>query len=122
MCRAYRRVRELTASERFSLDHLTVDVLLQRVIDCDIEEAAPTPAAAAPPCSAPLRSSDPRSTTMPNRRHRPQVELVAPLNATSTVRDQCVAKGDRWVHLRACLSCGPVGCCDQSKNKHATKH
>ena len=30
--------------------------------------------------------------------------------------------GDSWVHLRLCLSCGHVGCCDSSKNKHATKH
>ena len=30
--------------------------------------------------------------------------------------------GDVWVHLRLCLSCGHVGCCDSSKNKHATKH
>src|SRR5262249_4766103 len=32
------------------------------------------------------------------------------------------AAGDRWVHLRLCLTCGHVGCCDSSKNKHATKH
>ena len=44
---------------------------------------------------------------------------VAP---TSTVCDECVALGDSWVHLRACLACGHVGCCDQSKNKHATRH
>jgi Zn-finger in ubiquitin-hydrolases and other protein len=30
--------------------------------------------------------------------------------------------GDTWVHLRACLICGHVGCCDSSKNKHATAH
>jgi uncharacterized UBP type Zn finger protein len=30
--------------------------------------------------------------------------------------------GDSWVHLRLCLSCGHVGCCDSSKNKHASKH
>jgi uncharacterized UBP type Zn finger protein len=30
--------------------------------------------------------------------------------------------GDRWVHLRLCLACGHVGCCDSSKNKHASKH
>ena len=30
--------------------------------------------------------------------------------------------GDSWVHLRLCMSCGKVGCCDSSKNKHATKH
>jgi len=35
---------------------------------------------------------------------------------------ECVKLGDRWVHLRLCLSCGHVGCCDSSKNKHATKH
>ena len=34
----------------------------------------------------------------------------------------CVATGDTWVHLRLCLTCGKVGCCDSSKNKHATKH
>ena len=30
--------------------------------------------------------------------------------------------GDSWVHLRLCMTCGHVGCCDSSKNKHATKH
>ncbi len=30
--------------------------------------------------------------------------------------------GDAWVHLRECLVCGHVGCCDSSKNRHATKH
>jgi uncharacterized UBP type Zn finger protein len=36
--------------------------------------------------------------------------------------EECLALGDSWVHLRLCLSCGHVGCCDDSKNKHATKH
>ncbi len=35
---------------------------------------------------------------------------------------QCVDMGDTWVHLRACLGCGQIGCCDQSKNTHARKH
>jgi uncharacterized UBP type Zn finger protein len=35
---------------------------------------------------------------------------------------ECLILGDRWVHLRLCLSCGNVGCCDSSKNRHATKH
>jgi uncharacterized UBP type Zn finger protein len=35
---------------------------------------------------------------------------------------ECIEMGDRWVHLRMCLTCGHVGCCDASKNKHATKH
>ncbi len=36
--------------------------------------------------------------------------------------EECLILGDTWVHLRLCLSCGHVGCCDNSKNKHATKH
>ncbi len=38
------------------------------------------------------------------------------------VCEDCIKTGDRWVHLRMCLECGHVGCCDSSKNKHATKH
>ena len=34
----------------------------------------------------------------------------------------CLKTGDEWVHLRICLTCGNVGCCNDSKNKHATKH
>ena len=33
---------------------------------------------------------------------------------------ECLEMGDRWVHLRLCLTCGHVGCRDSSKNKHAT--
>ena len=36
--------------------------------------------------------------------------------------EECLKTGDEWVHLRICRSCGHVGCCDSSKNKHATKH
>jgi uncharacterized UBP type Zn finger protein len=36
--------------------------------------------------------------------------------------EECLASGDAWFHLRLCLACGHVGCCDQSKNRHATKH
>jgi uncharacterized UBP type Zn finger protein len=35
---------------------------------------------------------------------------------------KCVAAGDEWVHLRVCLTCGHVGCCDNSKNRHASGH
>jgi uncharacterized UBP type Zn finger protein len=38
------------------------------------------------------------------------------------VCEDCILTGDSWVHLRLCLICGHVGCCDSSKNKHATKH
>lgn len=36
--------------------------------------------------------------------------------------EECLAVGDTWVHLRICMTCGHVGCCDSSKNKHASKH
>lgn len=36
--------------------------------------------------------------------------------------EECLALGDSWVHLRRCVQCGHVGCCDSSRNKHATKH
>jgi uncharacterized UBP type Zn finger protein len=36
--------------------------------------------------------------------------------------EECLKTGDSWVHLRMCMVCGHVGCCDSSKNTHATKH
>lgn len=36
--------------------------------------------------------------------------------------EECLKMGDTWVHLRLCKMCGHVGCCDNSKNRHATKH
>ncbi len=34
----------------------------------------------------------------------------------------CVAMGSTWHHLRQCLACGQMGCCDRSPNRHATAH
>ena len=36
--------------------------------------------------------------------------------------EKCLKAGGRWVHLRLCLACGHVGCCDSSPNRHATEH
>lgn len=36
--------------------------------------------------------------------------------------EECLQLGDEWFHLRICQKCGHVGCCDESKNTHATKH
>ena len=52
----------------------------------------------------------------------PHLEHPGNARPTSRVCDECVALGDTWVHLRCCLTCGNVGCCDDSKNKHATRH
>jgi uncharacterized UBP type Zn finger protein len=36
--------------------------------------------------------------------------------------EECLKTGSYWVHLRLCMECGHVGCCDASPGKHATKH
>lgn len=35
---------------------------------------------------------------------------------------ECLKTGDRWVHLRMCQTCGTIGCCDSSPNRHARRH
>jgi len=51
--------------------------------------------------------------------HLGEIKDVAP---SSRACEQCVAMGSTWVHLRMCLSCGQVGCCDSSPNRHASAH
>ena len=51
--------------------------------------------------------------------HLNQIHNVSPNTAGC---EECLKMGDSWVHLRLCKTCGHVGCCDDSKNKHATKH
>jgi uncharacterized UBP type Zn finger protein len=52
--------------------------------------------------------------------HLDQIRPVAP--QTPDGCEECLQSGSSWVHLRLCLSCGYVGCCDSSPGKHATKH
>jgi CPA2 family monovalent cation:H+ antiporter-2 len=52
--------------------------------------------------------------------HFDQIEAVTP--DAEDVCPQCVELGDTWVNLRVCMTCGQVGCCDDSKNTHARKH
>ena len=51
--------------------------------------------------------------------HLNTVETVTP---SADGCEECLAMGDTWVHLRLCRSCGHVGCCDDSKNRHARAH
>ncbi|NOK62803.1 MAG: hypothetical protein GFH27_549305n226 [Chloroflexi bacterium AL-W] len=51
--------------------------------------------------------------------HQNQIHEVTP---SANGCEDCLRTGDEWVHLRMCMTCGYVGCCDSSKNKHATKH
>jgi monovalent cation:H+ antiporter-2, CPA2 family len=51
--------------------------------------------------------------------HVTQIRAVHP---SARGCEECLKSGDTWVHLRLCMTCGHVGCCDSSKNKHASKH
>ena len=52
--------------------------------------------------------------------HLGQVQDVTP--RTPEGCEECLRTHSWWVHLRLCLTCGQVGCCDDSPNKHATRH
>lgn len=58
--------------------------------------------------------------TVPTCDHFSKLESVA--DPMSKGCEKCLAVGDTWVHLRSCLECGTVGCCDESKNRHARRH
>ena len=50
-------------------------------------------------------------------KHLSEIKTVTP---SALGCEECLKLGDEWVHLRICRSCGHVGCCDDSKNRHAT--
>jgi uncharacterized UBP type Zn finger protein len=52
----------------------------------------------------------------------PHVEEIQDVTPSADGCEECLKMGDEWVHLRLCLMCGHVGCCDNSKNRHATRH
>ncbi len=56
---------------------------------------------------------------MPVCTHVDQIREVRPDAAGCS---ECLASGDEWVHLRECLVCGHVACCDSSRNRHARSH
>lgn len=51
--------------------------------------------------------------------HAHQIKTVTP---SALGCEDCLRMGSPWVHLRLCRSCGHVGCCDQSPNRHARRH
>src|SRR6266576_6464092 len=59
--------------------------------------------------------------TMPTCTHLDQIQ-VTELPESVEGCEECLAAGDPWLHLRICLECGKVGCCDDSPNRHATAH
>jgi hypothetical protein len=51
--------------------------------------------------------------------HRDQIKDVTP---SAEGCEDCLRDGGTWVHLRLCLGCGHVGCCDSSPGRHASQH
>ena len=51
--------------------------------------------------------------------HLAQIKVT---QTDKTYCEDCIRIGASWLHLRMCLTCGHVGCCDSSPNRHATKH
>jgi len=58
---------------------------------------------------------------MPECQHMRTAPVPEPEGRTAGC-EECLKIGQSWVHLRKCVVCGHVGCCDQSIGKHATKH
>jgi uncharacterized UBP type Zn finger protein len=59
-------------------------------------------------------------TNVQNCPHLTEAEDVAPYQTEGC--EECLQMGSPWVHLRRCTSCGHIGCCDSSPNRHATAH
>jgi Zn-finger in ubiquitin-hydrolases and other protein len=52
--------------------------------------------------------------------HLDQIKVAPPERVAGC--EECLEIGSTWVHLRVCRSCGRVGCCDSSPNRHASRH
>lgn len=52
----------------------------------------------------------------------PHLDQIRPVTPSARGCEDCLKTGDRWLHLRLCLTCGHVGCCDSSRNRHARAH
>ena len=52
----------------------------------------------------------------------PHMIDLEPVPARTSGCEECLKTGSSWVHLRLCLTCGHVGCCDSSPGRHATRH
>jgi len=81
--------------------------------DAPTTQGAPTPHAVDTECVLAL------SARTAGCRHLDQIRPVTP---SARGCEECLRTGDDWVHLRLCMTCGHVGCCDSSRNKHATRH
>jgi CPA1 family monovalent cation:H+ antiporter len=123
---AYTRLRlEMIDAERAELIRLRdegripADILLRVLAGVDVEESILDRSVGAD-------SSEREIELTPPPQHRGCdhiVELQTTPEPTSPDGcEECLAQGTTWVHLRLCMTCGHIGCCDSSEYKHATAH
>ncbi len=117
-----RELEEAGAQRAIAEDETSIEVLLQQVLDdfgaeqsnmgAYIEEVR-------------QMSGSAKTQVALAGKGAPKCEHAAGLGPVTPGTDgceECLQSGDSWVHLRVCMTCGHVGCCDSSKNKHATAH
>ncbi|TVT44053.1 Na+/H+ antiporter [Amycolatopsis rhizosphaerae] len=121
---AYRRLRsEMLEAEREVLlrarDQATVDdeVLLSVLETLDIEESMLTSSAGGVESTG--RELYTPENTAGSCEH---LDRAGDARSEATGCEDCLREGTTWVHLRLCLECGHVGCCDSSPRRHATQH
>ena len=86
------------------------------------DRAAPAERGPAEERRPPREESSMRRLMRVLRRECTHLDQINDVEPSAEGCEECLQMGDTWVHLRECLICGHVGCCDSSKNKHATKH
>jgi uncharacterized UBP type Zn finger protein len=62
------------------------------------------------------------SQPIPGRKQCAHLDQIRNVTPSAQGCEDCLREGGTWVHLRICLTCGHVGCCDTSHGKHARKH
>jgi hypothetical protein len=68
-----------------------------------------------------IAAANPRGT--PTDAECSHLDAIADVQPSTTEGcEDCLREGTRWVHLRECLECGHIGCCDNSPRRHATAH
>jgi monovalent cation/hydrogen antiporter len=68
------------------------------------------------------KSQTQENATGPCEHLRNVTEGKVPPPRTPNACEDCLKEGTQWVHLRQCMVCGHVGCCDSSPERHATRH
>lgn len=114
-------LKQAGANAVISAEYAVIERLITDVLEgagFDSNDAQRYAEAYEPP-SAQAVSLTPEQQQSPACSHTDQAHAVTPLTDGC---EECLELGDTWVHLRVCMICGHVGCCDDSKNKHATAH